>query len=116
MRSNRNHVHVDRRSVGVHGLHVQPGLHVYGKDIAFRANKYGPNNIQLTSIGNLEIAPSHSGEATYEMSFSGHMSTNEDYKAIHEEYAPVFFAESNGENIVIKSYSAVKNKGNITEV
>ena len=68
-------------------------MFVYGMDISFRPNTFGPNNVQLVAMGNMKITPLDHTEATYELSFSSHMTTNEDVRHIHEDYQPVLFAE-----------------------
>jgi len=68
-------------------------MSLYGEDVMFSPNRPGPNNAQIAGKGNIIFNPIDSMESTYELSFSSHISTNEDHENIHMDTEPVFLAE-----------------------
>ena len=74
-------------------------MFLYGLKI--KNPKYGENNVQLVGMGNpiLKIIDDYNDE--YELSFSGGMSTNEDFNAVDDDHTPVLFAKSqNGKGFI----------------
>jgi len=63
---------------------------IYGPDV-LSGGKFGQNNIQMIGQGNPVLTPTE-GDATFNLSFSSHVSTNEDTAGLGGDYEPVFVA------------------------
>lgn len=83
---------------------------VYGPGVMANEYKYDANNVQLIGQGNPILRPTDS-DATFSLSFSSHMTTNEDVDNLHEDYVPVLSATyRSGRGFVVggKSYQGAR--------
>ena len=101
---------------------------IYGPDVV-SGNKFGQNNIQMIGQGNPILTPMEEDDTTFKLSFSSHVSTNEDVGGLGGDYEPVFVAtyragrgftvdnkSYEGARLGIAPYAMIKNRKGIKEV
>lgn len=84
---------------------------VYGPGVMTNKYKYDANNVQLIGQGNPILTPMDNMDATFSLSFSSHMTTNEDVGGLQENYVPVLSATyRSGRGFVVdgKSYHGAR--------
>tara|TARA_R100000008_G_scaffold46051_2_gene27120 strand:+ start:13211 stop:14218 length:1008 start_codon:yes stop_codon:yes gene_type:complete len=99
---------------------------IYGPDVLF-GSKFGQNNIQMIGQGDPVLQPIN--EDVFSLSFSSHVSTNEDVSGLGGDYEPVFVATYRagrgftvggktykGARLGIAPYAMVKNRKGIQKV
>jgi len=99
---------------------------IYGPDVVSGV-KFGQNNIQMIGQGDPVLQPIN--EDVFSLSFSSHVSTNEDVSGLGGDYEPVFIATYRagrgftvggktykGARLGIAPYAMVKNRKGIREV
>ena len=101
-------------------------MSIYGPDVV-AGIKFGQNNIQMIGQGNPTLQPI--SEDAFTLSFSSHVSTNEDVSGLGGDYEPVFVATYRagrgftvggktykGARLGIAPYAMVKNRKGIKQV